>query len=77
MNITLQHKKLIKEYIKYIRLTKLSEARDDSFAEYEVKKDKVIATLKKQKATAFTKLAEECIINNWQVISLNTKSLVF
>lgn len=59
MSVSLKHKKLIREYIKYIRLTKLSEARDDSFAEYEVKKDKVIATLKKQKATAFTKLAEE------------------
>lgn len=34
------------------------EARDDTFADYEVKKDKVIATLKKQKASAFTKLAE-------------------
>lgn len=38
---------------------KLVEARDNSFAEYEVKKDKVIAYVSKQKGSAFTKLAEE------------------
>lgn len=36
----------------------ITESRDDSFADYEVKKDKVFAYLKKQKASAFTRLAD-------------------
>lgn len=54
MKLSLIESILVKKYIK-----KLIEARDDSFADYEVKKDKVIATLKRQKASAFTKLADE------------------
>lgn len=44
----------VKRFIKI-----LLEARDTTYAEYEVKKNKVIANISKQKAAAFTKLADE------------------
>lgn len=53
MKYTSKQKRLIVEYVK-----RLIEARDNNYAAYEVKKDKVIATVSAQKGSAFTKLAQ-------------------
>lgn len=45
----------------------LNEKRDDEYAEYTVKKDKVIATLKNQRASQFTKFAKTWSELNKQV----------
>ncbi len=53
MKITEQDKRKIKLFAK-----KLVEARDDKYADYLIKKDKIIATVSAQKGSAFTALAK-------------------
>lgn len=65
MKLTLKERKLIKEYAK-----RLIEARDNTYASYEVKKDKVIATVSAQKGAVFTKLAQ-----SWKEFSKKAKEL--
>lgn len=56
MNISLKERKQIKLFAK-----RLIEARDDKYAEYTVKKDKIIATVSAQKGSAFTTLAKSWV----------------
>ena len=53
MKYTYKQKKLIIEYAK-----RLVEARDNTYASYTVKKDKIIAQVTEQRAATFTKLAK-------------------
>lgn len=54
MKLTSEQKAKVKQFAK-----RLVEARDNTYAEYEVKKDKVIAHVSAQKGSAFTRLAKE------------------
>jgi len=53
IKLTTEQIKLVKSFAK-----KLIEARDDKYADYVVKKDKIIATVSAQKGAAFTALAK-------------------
>lgn len=61
--------KLVKEYIKS-NPNIILEARDNNYAAYEVKKDKVIAKVSAQKAAAFTALAK-----SWQELDSSVETL--
>lgn len=61
--------KLVKEYIKS-NPNILLEARDNNYAAYEVKKDKVIAKVSAQKAAAFTALAK-----SWRELDASVETL--
>lgn len=50
--------KLVKAYVNENKHNIILEERDNNYAEYEVKKDKVIAKVSSQKASAFTALAK-------------------
>lgn len=54
MKLTPIQKYKVKQFAK-----RLVEARDNTYAEYEVKKDKVIAYVSAQKGSAFTKIAKQ------------------
>ena len=68
MKLTESQKYKVKSYIKYIK-----EARDEKYAEYEVKKDKIIATVSGQKASAFTSLAKSWKALDNKVTELENK----
>lgn len=59
-----------KEELREISHELLKEARDNNYATYEVKKDRVIAKISAQKASAFTALAK-----SWQEMDAELKIL--